>query len=117
MAGMEKRLTSKAFSTEKSVRILKPSGRRELYKVRYDLDYPKLGSAALNRILRESFTSGRALKYGVNRDYIGKNWGPLGGPSGTERIAYPEASRPMLARFAAAVGKAHQAALAQALKD
>lgn len=108
---------SKRYGLNKPARILKKAGNgREISTTSFDIIYPTLGSAAMNRILRESFASGSPKRYGVRTEVLGKNAGPNGGPTGVERMAYPEFKRPMLARFAAAAGRANRQALKNYLK-
>ena len=103
---------SKRYGMAKPAKFMKKANNaKEIFSVRFDIEYPPLGSNALNRILRASFASGAAKRYGVSKQYLGLNMGPGGGPKGAERLAYPEFRRPMLARLAAAAGRENRKAI------
>lgn len=88
----------------------KPLGR---FEVNLPLRYPDLHNAALNRLIRQSFISGRPNVFRVYQG-IGKK---DGAPTDVSRIAYPEFRRPWVARFAANMGRRHKAAMRKAIKQ
>ena len=87
----------------------KPLGR---FEVELPLRYPDLRNDALNRLLRQSFITGRPNMYRVYQG-IGQKGGA---PTDVSRIAYPEFRRPWVARFAANMGRRHKVALKKAIK-
>lgn len=77
---------------------------------RYRIRYPSLNHPALDALLREAFLSGRAARR-TGFKQVGTDATSVG------RILYPEYSRPMLSRFAAAVGRREKQALRKLLQQ
>lgn len=88
--------------------------RKRIWQTRLRLSFPSLGYPGLDKIIRESFVSTRPRLYRV---YVRDGLGQLDkGEVSPDRLAYPEYSRPIIARFAAAMGKRQRAALVKLLK-
>ena len=115
--------------------IYVPASTRQLLKrFTFAVQPPRLGNRALDQILRRSYLAGRAQVYNPTFEAIvditytkgrlkgrtitqTRKFSRLSGDLQTiERIALPELRRPMLARFAAAVGRQEQAALRRLLQ-
>ena len=87
---------------------------QNLWQSRMQIRFPDLGNPAMNAIFRRSFATLTPGKFRVyQRDGLGRKFGA---PRDISRIAYPEYSRPILARFAAEMGRKHRAALVKLLK-
>lgn len=82
------------------------------FSFRLPLEYPDLGSPAMNRLVRQAFITGRGNTYRVYQG-IGKR---NGAPPDVTRIAYPEFRRPWVSRFAAQMGLKQREAIRQLLK-
>lgn len=87
----------------------KPLGR---FEVNLPLRYPDLHNAALNRLIRQAFITGRPNVYRVFQGIGVKG----GAPTDVSRIAYPEFRRPWVSRFAANMGRRHKVAMKKAIK-
>lgn len=87
----------------------KPLGR---FEVNLPLRYPDLHNAALNRLIRQAFITGRPNMYRVFQGIGVKG----GAPTDVSRIAYPEFRRPWVSRFAANMGRRHKVAMKKAIK-